>query len=298
MAFFLKQPRDVWLATIFSAMIWPASASADDTPTKPSLGFSGGVEHFHEAEFSGSGSRLLSESGGRYLITALLDDKERYNRDVSFFYHIEASAYLGQINYNGRSQSLDPAQNNIPLDSKTNYQGGRTEALVGYRFKPFTIRHPVEVIGGVGFDGWSRRIQDGTAANGTLVSGIQETYRATYGKIALGLTDVIPSTWHNHLQFGLKTPFSITEDVGLRDLGYDNDVSLSPGNTYSGFIKLIMESPPDKDHPGTMLFSVYYDGFRFNPSDSVTAFQNGNPVQVYQPETHIDIIGAQLGYHF
>ena len=123
-------------------------------------------------------------------------------------------------------------------------------------------------------------------------------YRAYYGKVALGMTDLIPSSWHNHLQVGLKMPFSINEDVSLRAIGYDSDVTVSPGNSYSGFIKLVMESRPDKEKAGNLLISVYYDSFRFDPSPSKTVTQSGNPIQVWQPETHIDIIGVQAGYRF
>ena len=298
MRLYLKQARFTWLAATLTCMVWSSSADADSPTSNLAIGVSGGLEHFHLEEFSGNGSSLLTESGYRYVITALLDNRDRYDPQSSLLYHLEAAAYWGQVDYNGLSQSVDPTQSNLPFNSQTDYQGGRGEASLGYRFKPSILPRGIEVLGGIGLDAWSRRIKDGTTINGTPVSGIKEEYQAYYGKIALGMTDLIPFSWRNHLQVGLKMPFNINEDVKLGAVGYDSDVSVSPGNSPSGFIKLVMESRPDKDKPGNLLISIYYDGFRFDPSSSKTVTRNGNPIQVWQPETHIDIIGVQAGYRF
>jgi hypothetical protein len=262
------------------------------------VGLSGGIEAFRLKEFDGSGSRLLLETGNRYVTTAFLDDGGKYDLAVSIHYHLEASAYWGRVDYDGKSQSVDPSQSNIPLISKTDYQGGRAEALLGYRIKPLGGPRNLDLIGGLGVDGWNRRIHNATASNGTLVSGIEETYRVYYGKIALGLNNLYSSSWRNQLQFGVKLPFNISEDIGLSNVGYDSNLTLSPGNTYSGFIKLQLEPQSKDNKPGNLVINVYYDGFRFNPSKAKTVTHNGSPVQVWQPETHIDILGLQIGYRF
>lgn len=292
-----KQARFTWLAAALAGMVGSSSAYADSPLSNLTFGLSGGLESFHLKEIS-NGSRLLAESGNRYVITALLDNRDRYDPQTTLLYHLEAASYWGQVDYDGQSQSVDPTQSNLPFNSQTDYQGGRGEALLGYRFMPSLLPRSIEVLGGIGLDTWSRRIKDGTTANGTPVSGIKEVYRAYYGKIALAMSDLFPSSWHNHLQAGLKMPFSINEDVSLRAAGYDSDVSLSPGNSISGFIKLVMESRPDKDKTGNLLISVYYDSFRLDSSPSKTVTLNGNPIQVWQPETHIDIFGVQAGYRF
>lgn len=296
MAYCFKQSSAVLKTATFSLMIFSPSIST--AAPAMSFGLSGGLESFQLKEFSSTGTRLVSETGNRFVATTFLDNNKRYDPDISLLYHLEAAAYLGQVNYDGQSQSLDPAQNNLPVNSETDYQGGRAEGLLGYRFKPSIIRHDIELMGGLGVDGWSRRIQDGTASNGSLVSGIKETYRAYYGKVALGFTDLFSSTLHSNLLFGLKLPFSINEEINLRNLGYDNDISLSPGNTYSGFIKLVLEPQPKKEKSGNLIFSAYYDGFRFDPSKSKTVTRNGSPIQIWQPETHIDVFGVQIGYRF
>jgi hypothetical protein len=288
--------KKAWLGSIISLMILTSSVCVA-TPAA-TVGLSGGLEEFRLKEFDSTGARLLSETGNRYVTSAFLDNAGRYDLETRLLYHLDAGIYWGQVNYDGKSQSVYPAQSNLPLMSRTDYQGGRAEAILGYRFKPPNIPHPVEVMGGLGLDVWSRSIHSATTSNGTLVSGIKETYNAYYGKIALGLSNLFPSSWHSHLQLGIKLPFYISEHINLSKVGYDSDLTLSPGNTYSEFIKLALEPQPKDNKSGNVVISIYYDGFRFDPSKAKTATYNGSPVQVWQPETHIDIFGLQIGYRF
>jgi hypothetical protein len=295
MAFYSKLYNSLLrTTTILIFCLLSISTSARAT----SFGISGGVESFHLKEIGSTGTRLVSETGNRFVATALFDNYKRYESEIPLLYHLEASVYLGQVNYDGQSQSLDPAQNNLPVRSQTDYQGGRAEALLGYRFNPSVVPRGIELLGGLGVDSWNRRIQDGTASNGTQISGIKETYRAYYGKAAVGFADLFSPTLHSHLLFGIKMPLNINEEVNLSNLGYDNDVSVSPGNTYSGFIYLVLEPQSKNGSPGNMIFSAYYDGFRFDPSKSKTATRNGSSIQIWQPETHIDVFGVQIGYRF
>lgn len=291
-----RQPTTLWLIAILTAPLWPWTVQAG--PAQPSLAVSGGIEPTYLKELDSSGSRLLSEKGGRYVISVKLDNQNRYDLQAPFLYHLEASSYAGRLDYSGQSQSLDPSVGNVPFSSQTDYQGGRAEALLGYRLRPSFISNPLEVLGGIGFDNWRRQIQSGNDFYGSPVSGIEEIYRVYYGKLGLGMTDMFSSHWHHHLQAGLKIPFHITEDVSLRSVGYDNDVTLTPGNTYSAFIKWDMEAPPDQGKHGNFLLSFYYEGLRFDPSPSKTVGHSGTTASVWQPETHIDIFGAQMGYRF
>jgi hypothetical protein len=285
-----------WLASVIFLMTL-ASSLCLAAPVA-TVGLSGGLEAFRLKEFDSTGSRLLSETGNRYVTTAFLDDGARYGGTAPLLYHLEASAYWGQVDYDGKSQSVDPTQGNLPLTSQTDYQGGRADALLGYRFHSSSGPRTIEILGGLGVDSWNRAIHSATTANGTMVSGIEESYTVYYGRIALGLSNLYPSTWYSHLQFGVKLPFNISEEINLRKLGYDSDLTVSPGNTYSGFINLIFEPQATNNKSGNLIINVYYDGFRFNPSQTKTVTRNGSPIQVWQPETRIDIFGLKIGYRF
>jgi len=263
----------------------------------PSVGLSGGLEGFHLKEIDSSGTRLLSETGRRYVATAFLDDSDKYEFKTPLLYHLEASTYWGQVDYEGMSQSITPGQNNLPLLSQTDYLGGRAEAMVGYRFMLPNHSSAIELLGGMGVDGWKRRIHSAVASDGTAVSGIEERYTAYYGKIALGLSNLYPSGWYSHLQFGVKIPVDIIEYVYLSKVGYDNDLTLNPGNTLSGFVDLQFESS-HSDKAGNPVFRIYYDAFRFDPSAAKSANRGTSTDHVWQPETRIDIFGLQIGYRF
>lgn len=291
-----RHNKKAWQAPFFLTMALASSPSVGSPVA--TVGLSGGLEAFHLKEIDSSGVRLLSETGNRYVTTAFLDNGDKYQPETPLIYHLEASAYWGQVDYDGKSQSIDATQSNLPLMSQTDYRGGRAEALVGYGFSPFTNPRAIEVLGGLGVDSWNRSIHNATTANGTLVSGIEETYTAYYGKVALGLRDLISVSWHSHLQFGIKMPFSISEDINLSQVGYDNDLTISPGNRYSGFVSLLLEPQAEDKKPGNLVINVYYDGFRFDPSKPKTATRNGSSDQVWQPETHIDVFGLQIGYRF
>jgi len=262
------------------------------------VGLSGGIEAFRLKEFDSSGTRLLSETGNLYVTTAFLDDGDKYGLEKSLHYHLEASVYWGQVDYDGISQSIDPSQSNLPLMSQTEYRGGRTEAMLGYRLKTLNSGLTLELIGGLGWDGWNRRIYSAYSSNGTYVSGIEETYNTFYGRLALGLSNLFKSRWHDQLIIGIKAPFNITEDINLTAVGYDNDLTLSPGNHISGFIYYQLEPHPENNKAGNPVIRIYYDGFRFDASKAKTVVRNGSPIQVWQPETHIDVLGLQLGYRF
>jgi hypothetical protein len=277
-----------------SGGIAPAQAGSAVAPA-----ISGGVEYFHLKELGSNGSRLLAETGARYAISAALDNASRYDRLAPWLYHAEITAYTGQVDYDGVSQSTDPTQNNLPFGTDTNYLGARAEALLGYRVKPAALSHALELIAGLGLDGWRRRIHTGFTANSTRVSGTEEIYRVFYGKAALGLTDLWSGGWHNQLQAGVKLPIRIDEEVHLRAVGYDNDLNLVPANAYSGFARLTLEAPHSPGAGGgNLLLSLYYEGLRFDPSPSKLVSRGDTLVSVWQPATHIDVFGVQVGYRF
>ena len=281
-----------WLISFSTLLGFIASPCWADMTTK--VGISGGLELFREKEFVGT---AVKETGNRYIATAFLDNGGKYDINTTLLYHLEASTYLGQIDYNGRTQSSIPSQNNLPLSSKTDYLGGQAEGILGYRFKISGSPHAIELLGGLGIDTWRRDIHDSTASNGTPTSGITESYNVYYGKIALGYSGMLHN-WHSHLIIGFKEPLKIIEHVNLIRAGYDNNVTLHPGNRYSGFIKVEFEPQLKDGKTGNWIISVYYDGYRFDPSDSKPATLNGVSNQTSQPETHIDVYGLQIGYRF
>ena len=60
----------------------------------------------------------------------------------------------------------------------------------------------------------------------------------------------------------------------------------------------MLEGPRLASGRGNVLVNLYYEGLRLNPSPSKLASRNDSLVSVWQPETHIDVFGVQVGYRF
>ena len=182
--------RIVWLISVFFSISILPSLSVANTVGK--VGLSGGIETFREKEFDSDGTSLVKESGYRYVATVSFDSKPAQDTSPALFYQLEASGYLGNVDYEGKSQSLDASLSNLDIQSKTEYLGGRAEAVLGYHIKFSSFPHTLDINGGLGIDTWTRNIRNSIASNGTQVSGIREDYTVYYGKLALGLNNPIP----------------------------------------------------------------------------------------------------------
>ena len=272
-----------WLVLTLCVLGVPA-AHADETLSKPSFAVNAGLEHFRWEEFSG-GQRLLTETGPRLVIGITADHLQQ--ADQVNPYLLEARAYLGVVDYDGQTQA------GISAKTDVNYFGVNAEAMGGIRLKSGA---PVDLLGGLGVDAWTRELQDGTAADGSVARGYREDYFILYGKLGPGF--LFPGeTSRAYLQFGIKYPFFTHERAYLADIGFDSDVDLSPGKQLSGFAKWQMNWGRETDKSRVGL-GIYYDSYRFSASGSKTVSGGGALYSVHQPESHMDVVGARLEYYF
>ena len=272
-----------WLILMLYMLGAPA-AYADEAASKPSFTMNVGVESFRWEEFSG-GQRLLSETGPRLVVGFTLDRLLQGNQTNP--YSAEARAYLGVVDYDGQTQSGVSAKTDV------NYFGVSAEAMGGLRLVGSAR---MDLLGGVGVDTWTRDLQDGVTANGSVAHGYQEDYFILYGKLGPGFL-FRSEARRAYLQFGLKYPLYTYERVYLSSIGYDSDVELEPGKKISGFAKWRMSWGKETDR-SRFAASIYYDSFRFSASKSKTVSAAGVLYSVYQPESRMDVLGARLEYYF
>lgn len=258
---------------------------ADEVTSKPSLTVNVGLENFRWEEFSG-GQRLLSETGPRLTAGIALD--HLMQGDLSRPYAMEVRGYLGFIDYDGQTQAGVSAKTDV------DYFGVSGEIMGGMRLAG---SNRVDLLGGLGVDTWTRELQDGVAANGSVALGYQEDYFILYGKLGPGFL-FQNGAMRSYLQFGIKYPFYAYERVYLSTIGFDSDVDLRPGKKISGFAKWRMiwsGGEPGKPQLG---MSFYYDSFRFGESSSKLVTGGGVLYSVHQPESRMDVLGARLEYYF
>ena len=265
-------------------MIAAPAVSADEAASKPSFAVNAGVESFRWEEFSG-GQRLLSETGPRLTVGFTLDHLQQ--GDQTNPYALEARAYLGVVDYDGQTQSGVSAKTDV------DYFGVSAEAMGGLRLAGSPR---MDLLGGVGVDTWTRDLQDGVTANGSVARGYREDYFILYGKLGPGFL-FQSETRRSYLQFGLKYPLYTYERAYLTSIGFDSDVELAPGKQLSGYVKWQMNWGRQADKPRFGL-SFYYDSYRFSASASKTVSAGGVLFNVHQPESRMDVLGARLEYYF
>jgi len=100
-------------------------------------------------------------------------------------------------------------QSGIPATTDVTYDGLNIDAQFGKRYGQHI---GLDVFGGVGFDVWTRSINDGTTATGTLVNGYSEHYTILYGKGGWDFFQLFDG-WRYMLQGGVKMPLITSERV-------------------------------------------------------------------------------------
>ncbi len=254
----------------------PAVVQAADAP-QASVQF--GPQSFHWREFDDNGERLLQETGARISAGAAFDNFRREGSGV--LYSVNGRIYLGNVDYDGQTQS------GIPATADVTYFGLNIEAQGGYRFGR---RLGLDVFGGLGIDDWVRSINDGRTTTGTVVYGYDEYYTILYGKAGLGFFQLLDG-WRYMLQGGVKMPLFTSEYV---DLG--SGLDLEPGLKPSTFANLQFDFGSGRhDRFGVAL---YYDSYRFSQSDPEWLTYGGSTELVVQPRSHMDVYGLRLSYYF
>ena len=130
---------------------------------RPEASVQFGLQNFSWSEFDYTGAKLLKENGPRFAIGAALDNFQHAGSGV--LYGVNVKIYLGVVDYDGQTQSGVSAQTDV------DYFGVNAEVMGGLRL---TGGLHVDLLGGLGVDTWTRELQDGVTANGTVALGYRE----------------------------------------------------------------------------------------------------------------------------
>ncbi|WP_455205758.1 hypothetical protein [Kaarinaea lacus] len=249
------------------------------------FGGKAGFENFQWEEFDRNGSKLLKESGNRFVIAAFLGNT--YQQTQGFIYRVDLKSYFGEVDYEGGTWDGVAAQ------SETDYTGFGLEGEAGYRLGTLTGSFGWDISARVGFDIWSRDINDTFDVSGRYVKGYTEVYTIQNLRLGTGPSWNV-GRWNARFIAGGKYPFATNEFIGEDELGYDDDLNLEPKGKWSPFFNFYNYFQlSDKV---LLVVDVYYDTYQFDPSDPVSPKVNGIPVTpVYQPESKQVNYGLQGG---
>lgn len=229
-----------------------------------------GIEDFRWREFEG-GTRLLEESGTRYSLGIGLESPVSPGSLMTF--GAEGKLYFGTVDYDGQACNVLTGVC-VPMASETDYDGIMVETSVSRRY-PEDRGGAFEVFGAVGLDAWTREIRSTATATGGW-----EDWTVFYGRVGAG--------WRTSayaLRAGVKLPLAVGEatDMGV-DLEPEGRASL-----FIGFTATVHDSTRQ-----TWTINAFYDGYRFAESDHVLVRTNLGLLEVWQPESHQDVLGLQL----
>lgn len=282
----MRLPRSVYLLTSVAAvaLLIPSAGFA-----APQFSMGVGIQGVRWEEYtSDHSSLLLQEEGLRYTGHLAYDNYDR--PDAGLLIGLDVNGHIGDVDYSGRTFS------DVRLDTTTSYLGVNTKLTLGQRRLGFWGGNTWDWLGGVGFDYWERKIQDGTDAMGDPVNGYVETYSLLYAHAGVGLFRRM-SRWSRYLQIGLKFPVKVNENIGK-----PFNMELEPGRNVSGFVNLTFYRHGDDDRRNFAI-SFYYDTHRFSDSPSVLGDYDTNTNGIrddyfYQPKSDQYLFGIRAGYYF
>lgn len=279
---------------VLGAALVSGTAPAQTPP--PEFGLKAGLEWFHWEEFDQAGDGLLTERGPRFTLGGYWGN-DLLARAGGFFSG-EARLYLGRVDYDG--QTIETGE---PVRTDTDYLGGRVEVLAGYRWPG--RRADLDLVAGLGLDGWSRSLRDSRLADGTPVRGYEERYSTIELRIGPGLS-FDRAGGRGRLAAGLKYPLWTEERLDGAELGCVDDPRLAPGARGSAFAQYAhrMELAGGR----VLRLDVYYESRRYARSDPdmVRCYDDPpgpSPFGLYefalwQPESRMDVVGLQMGLRF
>ena len=258
-----RTPPGRWRRSVFALVLLLVAPIA-----RAELTLYAGVEYFDWRE---STSPSVQETGPLALGGLIW----MQNQERGLLLGYRGEIYAGSVNYNGATFA------GAPLQSTTDYLGILNEGQVRFRIPAWPTEH-VDVMLSVGADLWRRE----------LSSDQKEDWAVFYARFGVELG---PSPgkagWIGSA--GVKYPFYVYENAHLTDIGFDQNPTLNPGGSWSGYASFGYR------FGGHWSVVGFYDSYRFQQSPSVQVSVDGVPVgSVFQPKSSLDVVGVTVLYTF
>jgi hypothetical protein len=241
------------------------------------------VEFFRWEEFRDTGERLLEEEGVLFGAGGAF----RFESERSpLLLQAKAELFVGEVDYRGRTQpSLDPATNELPVDTEGRYVGTKFEGDVGFRLGRSAFA--VEPLVGLGYRWWVRDLGSSTTVdrNGRriAVGGASEFWQTFYGYLGARAEYAWAPRAALHARLTAKYPLQTFNRADV----FGDHVTVEPESRWSAYLELGLRY-------GRFRPTLFYEGFHFGESDP----EQSGAFLVRQPESKSEIIGLNLGIIF
>ncbi len=262
----------------YGSTIAPSAAAAEKN-------FYAAAEDFTWEEFADDGSRLLKESG---VLTG-----------VGFVYWNElpdnitikpvAEIFAGTVDYDGQACDIN-TNICVPARTDVDYFGLKLQGEIGKRSRT-AAGFFIEPFGGIGFRGWYREINSGTAADGRATAGYTEQWTTFHARLGLRGGRDLSERKQVFVEAGVKYPLLNRNTAYLSDAGLGDDITMHPGKKSSLFAEAGMKIK-------TLSVSLFYDSLRFSKSNVVETVEGNFIIQHWQPKSTMDMYGLKVGVIF
>ena len=168
----------------------------------------------------------------------------------------------------------------------------RRRFVAGKRLAQTAIPLRFSLLTAIGTELWQRRIADAVTADGRIATGLTEQYRIVYGRLGMKTGKQIQLR-EGAITLGLKYPLVATEQVS----GFDSTLTLRPGRQAALYARLVLTGKRSTvGWPGALV--LYYESYRLRRSAGKASSIAEVPVTVFQPQSHMDILGMSFWLFF
>ncbi len=240
----------------------------------------GGVEYFQWREYR-DGNRLLQESGPRFEFGYQQQSLSPSTRAI--IHQSSAQINIGQISYDGHSQSVDPVTGDvtlIPARTYTDYLGLNLTSMIGQRTDARFAGQVLDWVAGASVDLWQRTIHDTYDAAGNYAMGYSEIYHVFHARAGLGLNQIV-ARHPVRLTFGFKYP--LYAKVWIPEV---NNLRLELGRKTAWFMEMQVMNILLHDRKQQLYLGI--DSLNFSRSPSQGGF--------YQPRSRARMLKLRLTF--
>jgi len=236
------------------------------------------LEDYQWQEFV-HGSRLLEESGFLYGLGFV------YSTELDDHLTLRPAAEIfgGTVDYEGQTVTR------LAASTDTNYFGVKVECDLGRRYRSGR-NLVIEPFGGLGLRAWTRDLEDTTLSDGTPASGYPEDWVSLYGRLGLRGSGELSAQKRFFAQAGVKAPLYNRMTAYQSEIG-GQDLTFHPGKQPSFFAEAGVRTE-------RFTGSIFYEGIRFEQSESIITIEGLEEFENFQPESRADLYGVKLGVAF
>ena len=211
----------------------------------------------------------------------------------NWYVSLALNYHFGEVEYQGQTQSTDPALSGMPISSRSDTDIFDTTAIAGYQFSAVTV------YGGLGYYFWRRNIQPTMTDNGLPVAGLLEFYSWTYA--ILGLNTPLTRDEDFHLNLDVRATRMLQANMEVNFLGFGNydNANLNLGEDWGLRLALPWTfSAFNKD--STITVEPYYTAWNLNRSNvtELTIDGTGTGSGVVEPRSETRNYGVLVYVRF